>query len=211
TAPFVIAQLQLYLLLARVGLAPDEKHRPAVFLTNALTGWHGPDQLKLNFPELQEEHDAAREVKREAKIIVVIGNPPYNRFAGVPLEEEAALVDYYKGIKRNNRGKQVGQSELFTRWKVRKHLLDDLYIRFFRLAEVRIAEKAEFGVVSFISNASFLTGRSHPIVRESLMKNFQAIWIDNLNGDKYKTGKIIPRGIPGEGSSDQSIFSSDHD
>jgi predicted helicase len=38
TAPFVIAQLQLYLLLARVGLPPDEKHRPAVFLTNALTG-----------------------------------------------------------------------------------------------------------------------------------------------------------------------------
>lgn len=184
TAPFVVAQLQLYLLLARLNAAPDEKHRPAVFLTNALTGWQGPDQLKLNFPELQDEHDAASGVKREAKIIVVLGNPPYNRFAGVPLEEEADLVDHYKGISRDKNGKQVGQTLLYSRWGIRKHLLDDLYIRFFRLAEVRIGEKAEFGIVSFISNSSYLAGRSHPIMRESLLNDFDAIWIDNLHGNR---------------------------
>ena len=37
TAPFVVAQLQLYLLLSQVGAEPDASHRPAVFLTNALT------------------------------------------------------------------------------------------------------------------------------------------------------------------------------
>jgi Type ISP C-terminal specificity domain/N-6 DNA Methylase len=184
TAPFVISQLQLYLLLARLGAAPDEKHRPAVFLTNALTGWQGPDQLKLNFPELQEEHDLARDVKRDAKIIVVLGNPPYNRFAGVPLEEEADLVDYYKGITRNGDGKQIGQSLLYTRWRIRKHLLDDLYIRFFRLADVRIGEKAKFGVVSFISNSSYIAGRSHPIMRKSLLSHFDQVWIDNLHGNR---------------------------
>lgn len=184
TAPFVVAQLQLYLLLSRLNATPDEKHRPAVFLTNALTGWLGPDQLKLNFPELQDEHDAASGVKREAKIIVVLGNPPYNRFAGVPLQEEADLVDHYKGITRDKNGKQVGQTSLYSRWGVRKHLLDDLYIRFFRLAEVRIGEKADFGLVSFISNSSYLTGRSHPIMRESLLGDFDAIWIDNLHGNR---------------------------
>jgi hypothetical protein len=184
TAPFVISQLQLYLLLARLGAAPDEKHRPAVFLTNALTGWHGPDQLKLNFPELQEEHDLARGVKRDAKIIVVLGNPPYNRFVGVPLEEEADLVDHYKGITRNEDGKQMGQTLLYSRWGVRKHLLDDLYIRFFRLADIRIGEKAKFGVVSFISNSSYLAGRSHPIMRESLLNHFDDVWIDNLHGNR---------------------------
>ncbi len=184
TAPFVVAQLQLYLLLSRLNAAPDEKHRPAIFLTNALTGWKGPDQLKLNFPEPQEEHDAASGVKREAKIIVVLGNPPYNRFAGVPLQEEADLVDHYKGITRDGDGKQVGQTLLYSKWGVRKHLLDDLYIRFFRLAEVRIGEKAEFGVVSFISNSSYLVGRSHPIMREALLNDFDAIWIDNLHGNR---------------------------
>jgi hypothetical protein len=203
TAPFVVAQLQLYLLLSGLGASPDEKHRPAVFLTNALTGWHGPDQLKLNFPELQDEHDAARGVKSDAKIIVVLGNPPYNRFAGVPLEEEGDLVDYYKGITRSNKGKQVGQTLLFSKWGVRKHLLDDLYIRFFRLAEIRIGEKAEFGIVSFISNSSYLVGRSHPIMRESLLGNFDSIWIDNLHGNRIASERTP------WGDSCQTIFNTE--
>jgi hypothetical protein len=227
TAPFVVAQLQLYLMLSDVGGAPSSSERPAVFLTNALSGWEGPERVKLNFPELQDEHDLAQGVKRDAKIIAVLGNPPYNRFAGTALKEEADLVDHYKGIrrrrKRDRKGKDVlnpdgspvmvqdGESLLYVRWGVRKQLLDDLYIRFFRLAEKRIGEVAEYGVVSFISNSSYLTGRSHPLMRESLLRNFHEIWIDNLNGDKYRTGKIIPEGVPGAGSSDQSIFTTDQD
>lgn len=212
TAPFVIAQLQLYLILEELGVAPDESHRPSILLTNALTGWKGPEQIKLHFPELQKEHDAARRAKHDAKIIVILGNPPYNRFAGAPpAAEENDLADAYKGIHRDESGKQIGKSALFERFGVRKHLLDDLYIRFFRLAEERIGQSAEYGVVSFISNSSFLMGRSHPLMRESLVRSFDLIWIDNLNGDKYKTGKIIPAGLPGEGTSDQSIFSVEHD
>jgi hypothetical protein len=211
TAPFVIAHLQLHLLLAELGTEPEEGLRPAVFLTNALTGWGPGAQLHLNFPELQAERDASQAVKTDARIIVVIGNPPYNRFAGAPVEEELALIDPYKGIRRRPDGRQIGRSELFTRWRIRKHLLDDLYIRFFRLAEERIGHVAEHGVVSFISNSSYLAGRSHPIMREMLCSSFHEIWIDNLNGDKYKTGKVIPRGLPGEGTTDQSIFTTEQD
>ena len=211
TAPFVIAHLQLHLLLSELGAEPRAGERPAVFLTNALTGWHPGDQYKLNFPELQAERDASQAVKTEARIIVVIGNPPYNRFAGAPIAEELTLVDPYKGIRRDSDGRQILQSELFTRWRVRKHLLDDLYIRFFRLAEERIGHVAEYGVVSFISNSSYLAGRSHPIMRESLCRSFHEIWINNLNGDKYKTGKVVPKGLPGEGTADQSIFTTEHD
>ena len=211
TAPFVIAQLQIYLLLSNLGAAPLAGQRPAVFLTNALTGWEGPDQVKLRFPELQEEHDAAKRVKHGGKIIVIIGNPPYNRFAGVPLQEEADLADHYKGITRNEKGRQVGSSRLYTEWGVRKQLLNELYVRFFRLAERCIGERAEFGLVSFISNYSFLGGRSHPLMRASLLRAFDSIWIDSLNGDKFKTGKVIPAGLPGAGSSDQSVFSTAQD
>jgi hypothetical protein len=211
TAPFVVAQLQIYLMLDELGAPPDEAHRPAVFLTNALTGWESGEQMRLAFPELQEEHDAARRVKREEPIIVVLGNPPYNRFAGVPLDEEASLVDHYKGIRRDAKGQQLGKSAIYQRWGVRKQLLDDLYIRFFRLAEVRIGEHAEHGIVSFISNSSFLAGRSHPLMRESLLTHFDDIWVDNLNGDKYRTGKVVPEGQPGAGSADQSAFTSEHD
>lgn len=200
TAPFVIAQLQIYLLLADLGVPPGPSDRPAVFLTNALTGWDEPEQIRLNFPELAQEHEAARAVKREASILVVLGNPPYNRFAGTALDEEADLVDHYKGItrapRRDRQGNvitgrdgrpvlvQQGESALYTTWGVRKQLLDDLYIRFFRLAERRIAEVGGRGIVSFISNSSFLTGRSHPMMRESLLRNFDEVWVDNMHGNR---------------------------
>ncbi|MER9682450.1 N-6 DNA methylase [Mesorhizobium sp. M0184] len=228
TAPFAVAQLQLYLLLDSLGAKPDPDKRLTIFLTNSLSGWRDSGDVKLTFPEMREEFDASQEVKRNAKIIVVIGNPPYDAFAGAAQAEEAELVAHYKGVeliddidsktkqvKRNEFGnpkkKQRGQSALYFDYGVRKQLLDDLYIRFFRMAEERIGEVAKFGIVSYISNSSYLTGRSHPIMRKSLLSNFHDVWIDNLNGDKYKTGKLIPEGLSGAGTSDQSAFSTDMD
>lgn len=227
TAPFAIAQLQLYILLAELGVELPAGQRVAVFLTNALTGWHEHGDIKLNFPEMREEFDASQAVKQSARIIVILGNPPYDRFAGAAQAEEAELVAHYKGIELvEDRGKggeimrdefgrpklkQRGQSLLYKEFGVRKQLLDDLYIRFLRLAEQRIGEAADHGVVSYISNASYLIGRSHPLMRRSLLGNFHRVWIDNLNGDKFKTGKIIPKGLPGEGTADQSAFTTDHD
>ncbi|MES2137390.1 MAG: type ISP restriction/modification enzyme [Pseudomonadota bacterium] len=227
TAPFAIAQLQLHLLLDQLGAKPDPDKRLAVFLTNALSGWHDTGDVKLNFPEMREEFDASQHVKREARVIVILGNPPYDRFTGAAQAEEAELVAHYKGIKlveqKTKDGstkldafghplmKQQGTSQLYEEFGVRKQLLDDLYIRFLRLAEERIGIAADYGVVSYISNSSFLTGRSHPIMRRSLLSNFHAGWIDNLNGDKYRTGKIIPQGLPGAGTRDESAFTTEMD
>ncbi|KHL24991.1 helicase [Croceibacterium mercuriale] len=223
TAPFAIAQLQLYLLLDQLGARPAEDRRLAVFLTNALSGWRDEGNVKLNFPEMRDEFDASQRVKRDARIIVVIGNPPYDRFTGAAQAEEAELVAHYKGIElvpdKNKKGeikidafgcpkmKQRGDSLLYREYGVRKQLLDDLYIRFVRMAEERIGGSADYGIVSFISNSSFLTGRSHPLMRHSMLGSFDRVWIDNLNGDKYRTGKIIPSGVPGAGTRDDSVFS----
>jgi predicted helicase len=226
TAPFAISQLQLYMLLDQMGIPPT-KDRLGIYLTNALTGWRDPANIKINFPEMKMEFDASQKVKQTAKIIVILGNPPYDRFAGVAQDEEADLVAHYKGItlveekgkngqvKLNQFGhpakKQQGVSLLYKEFGIRKQLLDDLYIRFLRLAEERIGEQAEHGLVSFISNSSYLVGRSHPRMRRSLLTNFQRVWIDNLNGDKFKTGKLIPKDLQGAGAADQSAFTTDRD
>ena len=227
TAPFAIAQLQLYLLLEQLGAKPDPDRRLAVFLTNALSGWHEHGDVKLNFPEMREEFDASQHVKRDARIIVIVGNPPYDRFTGAAQAEEAELVAHYKGIelveqktkdgaiKLDGFGrplmKQRGSSRLYEEFGVRKQLLDDLYVRFLRLAEERIGIAADYGVVSYISNSSYLTGRSHPLMRRSLLSSFHAVWVDNLNGDKYRTGKMIPKGLPGAGTRDDSAFTTEMD
>lgn len=202
TAPFVVAHLQLHLILSSLGGEPGSDDRVGVFLTNSLTGWHdGDEQVKLHFPELQAEHDAAHAIKTKKRIIVILGNPPYNRFAGAPIEEERDLVDPYKGIRRDPKGRQIGNTALYGDWGIRKHLLDDLYIRFFRLAEERIGVEAEHGIVSYISNNSYLGGRSHPIMRESLLTHFHDVWIDNLHGNRLANERTP------EGDSCQTIFS----
>ena len=135
-ATYVVAHLQIGLLLRQWGAplgtrADGSEERAGVYLTNALTGWEPPKEPKnavLPFPEFDQERDAADHIKRDQKIIVILGNPPYDAFGGVALGEEQDLVAPYK----------VG---LAKDWGIKKFNLDDLYVRFFRLAERRIAEK----------------------------------------------------------------------
>jgi Type ISP C-terminal specificity domain/N-6 DNA Methylase len=174
-APFVISHLQLGLLLQNLGapLKEDSAERVGVYLTNSLTGWEPPKGPKqhLIFPEMEAERDAAERIKHDEKILVIIGNPPYNAFAGVSPAEEEGLVEPYK-------------EGLISEWGIKKFNLDDLYVRFFRLAERRIAEMTGRGVVCFISNASWITEPSFVALRRHLLNNFDAFWIENLHGNR---------------------------
>jgi hypothetical protein len=144
-------------------------------------------------PELQAERDAAQHVKRDAPILVVLGNPPYNAFAGVgQTDEERALVQPYK----------EGLTEI---WGIKKYNLDDLYVRFFRLAERRIAEMTGRGAVCFISNFSYLGDPSCVVMRQRFLSEFDSLWFDCMNGDSRETGKLTPDGKP-----DPSVFSTEY-
>ncbi len=194
-APLVVSHLEIGLALEQMGagLAPDQ--RAGVFLTNALTGWEPHTTKPLPFPELEQERRSANEVKQQRPILVVLGNPPYNGFPGVSeVAEERKLTDAYRKVSGADLPKPQGQG------------LNDLYVRFFRMAERRIAEKTGKGIVCFISNYSWLDGLSFPGMRQRYLDAFDIIRIDNLNGDKYRTGKVTPDGDP-----DPSIFSTRDD
>ena len=194
-APFVVAHLQVGLTMQDLDapLTDDGTERVGVYLTNALTGWEPrTNKPRLLFPELEEERDRAERVKQERPILVILGNPPYNGFAGMAVDEERELSDAYRTTKRVRPPEGQG--------------LNDLYIRFFRMAERRIAERTGRGVVCFISNYSWLDGLSFTGMRERYLEAFDAVRIDCLNGDKYKTGKVAPDGSP-----DPSIFSTEGD
>ena len=193
-APFVVAHLQVGITMQDLDapLSEDGTERAGVYLTNALTGWEPRTQKPLPFPELEQERDQAERVKRETPVLVVLGNPPYNAFAGVEIDEERELFEAYRLTRK-------------VQLKESKGLID-LYVRFFRMAERRIVEKTGRGVVCLISNYSWLDGMSFAGMRERYLEVFDAIRIDCLNGDKYKTGKMTPDGRP-----DPSIFSTDED
>lgn len=191
-APFVVAHLQVGLVLRSLGSTMDADHeRAGIYLTNALTGWEPTTAKPLPFPELEDERRRADSVKQDTPILVILGNPPYNGYAGVAVEEERELSNAYR-----------------TTRKVRRpsgHGLNDLYVRFFRMAERRIVDKTGQGIVSFITNFEWLHGLSHPGMRERFLEAFDAIRIDNLNGDSRETGKLTPEGLP-----DPSIFSTEY-
>ncbi|HET9110415.1 MAG TPA: N-6 DNA methylase, partial [Ktedonobacterales bacterium] len=122
-APFVVAHLQLATLLASLGAPLEPNERAGVYLTNALTGWKQADAEQghfAGFPKLKGEVEAATEVKRSASILVVLGNPPYNGFAGVAEAEEGELIKPY-------------MDGLYERFGIQARWLNDLYVRFFRL------------------------------------------------------------------------------
>ena len=101
---------------------------------------------------------------------MILGNPPYNGFAGMAIDEERELSTAYRTTRRVRRPEGQG--------------LNDLYVRFFRMAERRIAGKTKRGIVCFISNYSWLDGLSFTGMRERYLEAFDKIRIDNLHGDR---------------------------
>ena len=194
TAPYAVAHLILSLHLRQRGWTLERGDRAAVYLTNALTGGDAQEKLDFHLKALEEENRAAEEIKRSAPILVVLGNPPYDAYADVALQEEKGLVERYRNARRTSPPKGHG--------------LNDLYVRFFAMAERAIVERGlGYGVVCFVSNSSWLDGLSHTGMRERYLETFSKVWVDDLHGDKYRTGKRIPRGERNAGEPDPSVFS----
>lgn len=187
-APFVIAHLQIAQLLEDAHASLAATQRAQVFLTNALTGWVPArhPQSTFGFPAFTAERDAAEAVKQADTILVILGNPPYNGYAGIAkIEEERDLSDSYRsevaGLPAPN-----GQG------------LNELYVRFFRIAERRITQNRQHrGIFSYISNYSWLDGLSHPTMRHHLKQSFNSIYIDNLHGDR-RISEYAPDGKTSE-------------
>ena len=181
-APFVVAHLQVGLTMQDLD-APlsDETERAGIFLTNALTGWEPTVQKPLPFPELEEERDRAERVKQHTPVLVILGNPPYNGYAGMAVDEERELSTAYRTTRLVRRPEGQG--------------LNDLYVRFFRMAERRITEKTGQGVVCFISNYSWLDGLSFTGMRERYLREFdddsdrQPAWRTALSRSTRRMGR----------------------
>lgn len=183
-AAFIISHLHLARHMEKLG-ANTEGTRLRVYLTNALTGWDPSDAtpgLTL-FPELEEELHDASVAKHHNPVLAVVGNPPYHGYSAADTEEERRMVaDWTIATTKT--------------WGLRKHRMNDLYVRFWRVAIHRIVDLTERGVVSFITNRKWLGGRSYPAMRETLVNEFDAVWVDDLHGSSND------RSVPG----DQSIF-----
>jgi predicted helicase len=83
-ASYAMAHLKMDMLLTETGYKPTDDQRFRIFLTNSLEVAH-PDTQTLFSSWLSDEADQANAIKRDAPVMVVMGNPPYSVSSSNPL------------------------------------------------------------------------------------------------------------------------------
>ncbi|MFX1479333.1 MAG: type ISP restriction/modification enzyme [Promethearchaeota archaeon] len=192
-APYVLGHLRTNMLLEELGAKIDPtKERVNFYLFNTLMELQTTLKDFRN-PVIGTEIVEALNVRNKKPILVVMGNPPYNissqnKFKWI----EDKIEDYKEEIQR------VGTKEISSF----KALQDD-YVKFIRFAQWKIKQKNS-GIVAFITNNYYLDGITFRGMRYCLQKDFNKIWIVNLNGDMRKDipKRIIKCGI----KSDENVF-----
>ncbi|EFT0414190.1 N-6 DNA methylase [Campylobacter upsaliensis] len=172
--PYIVARLKLGQILRKSGFKDFSEADFQIYLNNTLDLEKNANfDMFMPLVNLDQEWQKARDVKHDKNLLVILGNPPYN-------------------AKSKNKGKEI--LELLKTYKeslneINIQPLDDDYIKFMRFAQWKLLEQgqknifeANSGLMGFITNNSFLDGRIHRKMRESLFTSFDEIYILNLHG-----------------------------
>lgn len=181
-ASYAMAHLQIDLLLTETGYKPSREQRLKVYLTNSLEESH-PDTGTLFANWLSSEANEANFIKRDAPVMVIMGNPPY-AVSSINKGEwiENLTADYKKNLNERN-----------------IQPLSDDYIKFIRFGQ-HFIDKNGSGVLAYISNNSFIDGIIHRQMRKHLLESFDTIYILDLHGNAKKKEVCF------DGSADQNVF-----
>lgn len=189
--PFAVAQLRLIAeLQALMGKPPLPELR--LFITDTLGNpFIEEERLGQTYEPIAVSRRAANKVKKEERITVVIGNPPYK--------------DKAKGkggwIEEGSKGR-AAPMKLWTpptSWDVgldTKHL-KNLYIYFWRWATWKVfgsgfnlstglEETNKAGIVCFITAAGFLGGDGFQKMRDDLRRTCDRIWVIDCSPEGHQ-------------------------
>ena len=184
-APYTIAHLKLDMLINwwdDEALTATHNNRLQIYLTNSL------DQTELTNKHLlaemiAREANEANNIKHNAPVMVMLGNPPY---AVSSSNKSPWIVNLLEDYKKNLNERNIQP-------------LSDDYIKFIRLGQHYIERTGE-GILAYISNNSFLDGLIHRQMRRELMRCFDDIYILDLHGNNRKK-ETAP-----DGSKDENVF-----
>ncbi|MFY4691106.1 type ISP restriction/modification enzyme [Campylobacter jejuni] len=171
--PYIVARLKLGQILRKNGFKDFSEADFQIFLNNTLDLEKIANfDMSMPLENLDTEWKKARDVKHSQDLLVILGNPPYNAKSKNKGEDILDLLKTYK----------QGLNET-------KINLDDDYIKFIRFAQWKLLEQnkkdlfeEKKGLLGFITNNSFISGKTHRKMRESLYKSFDEIYILNLHG-----------------------------
>ena len=200
--PYTVAHLRVTeRIQARGGALPDDGAH--VYLSDTLESPYvaSPGHMALALRSLTNEHERARQVKARTRVLVCLGNPPYDRQA-IDLDD---VETQRKGgwVRNGDVGAQADAGE------AARPLLDDFldparaagagvhlknlyndYVYFWRWALWKVFDSTGGpGIVSFITAASYLRGPGFVGMREAMRRTFDELWIIDLEGDSLGARK----------------------
>jgi predicted helicase len=187
-ASYAMAHLKMDMLLTETGYKPTDDQRFKIFLTNSLEEAH-PDTQTLFSSWLSDEADQANAIKRDAPVMVVIGNPPYS---GESANKGEWIMNLMEDYKKEPGGKEK-LKERNPKW------INDDYVKFMRFGQ-HFIDKNGSGVLAFINPHGFLDNPTFRGMRWNLLKTYDKIYTIDLHGNSKKK-ETAP-----DGSIDQNVF-----
>lgn len=169
-----------------------------VYLTDTLED-PDADPPRFSFAErtMAQEHIRAQEVKKNAKILVCMGNPPYNREQreegdGNIARRKGGWVRF--GSDLSNSTVTLGILKDFIDGAPGIHVknLYNDYVYFWRWALWKLYENENSthqGIISFITASSYLKGPGFTSMRRKMREAFDELWIIDLEGDNLGARK----------------------
>lgn len=186
-APYAIGHMKMSFLLEELGYRMEDDERVKYYLTNTLEMKELDDSKFPGMSSLSHESHEAGKIKKQVPILVILGNPPYS---GHSSNTGAWISDVIKEYYQID-SKPLGEKN--SKW------LQDDYVKFIRFSQWKIDMAGE-GVLSFITNHSYLDNPTFRGMRKSLMNSFDEIYIFNLHGNSLKKEKAP------DGGKDDNVF-----
>lgn len=198
--PYAVAHYRLHHALAEkpqpAAPPPPPLPRLGIYLTDTLAraGTSTPlGGLGYVAEPIRHERDEADRIKREQRILAIIGNPPYWRFQGVNTREVVGpfIDDLWDDLKEPVRKEG---------WANQLNTFPEFSIAFWRWAIWKLFEAENApgqGVIAFITNRTFIAGKPYAGLRKMLRERFDRIEVIDLRGDVRRGARAGVHGDAG--------------
>jgi len=146
------------------------------------------------FSEMFPQNSKRVEKQRNAPLRVIFGNPPYS--VGQKSANDNAQNQSYPKLDS-----RIAETYAKLTTATNKNSLYDSYIKAFRWSSDKLDENG--GIISFISNGSWIDVGAMSGFRKSLEKEFTSIYVFNLRGNARTSGELRQKeggGVFGLGS-----------
>jgi len=186
-ASYTMCHLKIDMLLKETGYKSKNHDRLQVYLTNSLEE-ADPYTGTIFSSWLSQEASEANFIKREAPVMVVLGNPPYS---GESANKGEWIMNLMKDYKVEPGGGKLKERN--------PKMINDDYVKFLRYGQYFIEKNGE-GVLAFINPHGFLDSATFRGVRWNLLSAYDEVYIIDLHGN-VKKREVCP-----DGSKDENVF-----